>query len=235
MSPTEATHRSRSGEFWAGVVAEGPILIGVIPLGVAFGVLAIAAKLGTPGAIGLSNIVFAGSSQFVAAQMLAAGAPWVLIVLTIFVVNLRHALYSASIAAHVRGLGRGWKIVLAYLLTDEAYAVAAVYFERVPRAPHRHWFLLGAGVTLWAGWQAGTILGALAGAAIPAAWNLDFMLPLVFIGLVVPIIRDRTTLAAAGVAATVAVCAAALPYKLNILLAIGSGLTAGMWVRRRGT
>ena len=224
--------RSPSREFFAGVVAESPILIGAIPLGIAFGVAAMASQLGIAATAGLSSIVFAGSSQFVAAQMFAAGAPAILIVLTIFIVNLRHALYSASLAPHLAHVGPGWRMLLAYLLTDEAYVVAAVHFERDPHNPLRHWFLFGAGFTLWAGWQVGTLIGAFAGAAIPPSWQLDFMLPLIFLGLVVPLLRHRPEVATAVVAAALAVAAAGLPFKLNLLLAICGGLAAGMLVRR---
>lgn len=231
--PSAAPHSpTHSREFLAGVAAEAPILIGAIPLGIAFGAASMASHLGLAAAAGFSSIVFAGSSQFAAVQMLAAGAPWLLIVLTIFIVNLRHALYSASLAPHLAGLGTGWRMLLAYLLTDEAYVVAAVHFERRTDAPHRHWFLFGAGLTLWAGWQTGTLVGAIAGAAIPPAWNLDFMLPLIFIGLVVPLLRHRAELATALVAAAVAIAAAGLPFKLNLLLGIVCGLAAGMLGRR---
>ena len=99
-APDRSQDAAPTRQFLAGVLAEAPILVGVIPLGIAFGVGAMASGLGLAAMQGLSSIVFAGSSQFVAAQMLAAGAPWVLVVLTIFVVNLRHALYSASVAPH---------------------------------------------------------------------------------------------------------------------------------------
>ncbi len=214
-------------------MAELPILVGAMPLGIAFGVGAMASGFGFAATQGLSTILFAGSSQFVAAQMLAAGAPWALVVLAIFIVNLRHALYSASLAAHTAHLGAGWKTILSYLLTDEAYAVAIVRYERVGSRGAQHWFFLGAGLTLWAGWQLGTAVGALAGAAVPAEWNLDFILPLVFIGLVVPILRAPPALVTALVAAATAVLAAGLPYKLNLLLAIGAGIAAGLLTERK--
>jgi predicted branched-subunit amino acid permease len=95
-----------------------------------YGVLALEAGLPALQAQMMSSIVFGGSSQFVLAQLVAAGAPALVMVLTVFVVNLRHALYSASIAPFVQHLSALWKIVLAYLLTDEAYAVAILRYER---------------------------------------------------------------------------------------------------------
>ena len=102
---------------------ELPILLGVVPFGMIYGVLAIGAGLPWPVAFGMSSIVFAGSAQFVAVQLIGGGALWPVILLTTFVINLRHMLYSASLAPYLQTLGRPWRALLAYLLTDEAYAV----------------------------------------------------------------------------------------------------------------
>src|SRR3970040_2217155 len=107
-------------EFLAGVRAELPILLGVIPFGMIYGVLALSAGLRSGAALGMSSIVFAGAAQFVGTQLIGAGTPGIVVVLTTFVVNLRHMLYSASVAPHVRHLRPVWKWLLAYLLTDEA-------------------------------------------------------------------------------------------------------------------
>ncbi len=78
----------------------------------------------------MSSIIFAGSSQFIATQMIGAGTSGLMILLVVFVVNLRHALYSASVAPHVRHLNLGWKFLLSYLLTDEAYAVTITHYNQ---------------------------------------------------------------------------------------------------------
>src|SRR5512143_4186832 len=123
----------------------------------------------------MSSVVFAGSAQFIAAQLIGAGASGIVILMVIAVVNLRHALYSASMAPHVRHLGPVWKTVLAYLLTDEAYAVTISHYEKPGDATHRHWYYLGAGLTLWCSWQASTAAGIFIGAQLPQNWPLDFM------------------------------------------------------------
>ena len=108
-------------EFLNGVKAELPLLLGVLPFGMIYGALAV--KLGLPPALALamSSIVFAGSSQLIGAPLIAAGTPGAVIIATTFVVNLRHALYSASVAPFIKQLPMRWKVLLAYLLTDEAY------------------------------------------------------------------------------------------------------------------
>jgi 4-azaleucine resistance transporter AzlC len=203
-------------------------MVGVAPFGLIYGALAV--RLGIPAwaAQAMSSVVFAGSAQFIALPLLATAAPALLVVLTVAVVNLRHLLYSASVAPHVRGLSPGRKMLLAYLLADEAYAVAIARYGAGgdPRAAHR--FFLGAGLTLWLTWQASTAAGILVGARVPAGWSLEFALPLTFLALVVPMVRTRAHLAAALVAGAVGLLALGLPWKLGLLLAASAGIGAGM-------
>src|SRR6266568_5044178 len=114
---------SRRRELLAGCRDELPIILGVAPFGMIYGALALGAGLSAFTAQAMSSVVFAGSAQFITAQLVREGAPAAVVVLTVLIVNLRHALYSASVAPYVRNLKAGWKGTLAYLLTDEAYAV----------------------------------------------------------------------------------------------------------------
>ncbi len=219
--------------FWAGVRAEFPLLIGVFPFGLIYGALALSAGLSPIAALMMSSIVFAGSSQFVAAQLVHDAAPGVVIILTITVVNLRHILYSASIAPYLKDLSTRWKSLLAYFLTDEAYAATIIHYEKEGLTPTSHWFLLGAGFSLWFTWQTSSVLGIVLGAAIPAAWPLDFAVPLTFIAMVVPVLKDRPVIAAALSAGVVALLAYGLPYKLGLILAALVGITVGTLLERR--
>ena len=228
------TSSSSRKEFFFGVRAELPILIGVVPFGMIYGVLAIGAGLPPLAAQAMSAIVFAGSAQFLATGLYAAGAPGMVIVLTTGVVNLRHALYSASIAPYTRRLSLAWKGLLAYLLTDEAYAVTITHYltggTDAEAIQYKHWFFLGAGLALWSAWQASTAVGILMGSVIPSSWSLDFTLALTFIALVVPNIKDWAGLLAALAAGVTAVLAAGLPYKLGLVVASLVGITVGMLV-----
>src|SRR5512143_4187367 len=145
--------------FWTGVQAEIPLLIGVFPFGMIYGALALNAGLSTVAAQMMSSIVFAGSSQFITTQLVHDSAPGFVIVLTIAVVNLRHMLYSASLAPYVASLSTRWKTLLSYLLTDEAYATTVIHYEAEGITPLGHWFFLGAGFSLWFTWQIATALG----------------------------------------------------------------------------
>jgi 4-azaleucine resistance transporter AzlC len=226
---------SQGREFLAGCRDELPILLGVAPFGMIYGLLALGAGLPAFVAQAMSSVVFAGSAQFIATQLIREGTPAVVLVVTVFVVNLRHALYSASMAPYVKHLGAGWKAILAYLLTDECYAVAASRYSRdrkqgVEVSAHRHWYFLGAGATLWAAWQASTAAGVFLGAAVPASWSLDFTLALTFIALVFPSLKDLASAAAAISAGVLAVLVVGLPFKLGLVLAALVGIAVGMFV-----
>ncbi|MEP6896828.1 MAG: AzlC family ABC transporter permease [Chloroflexota bacterium] len=221
---------NRSSLFWAGVRAELPLLIGVFPFGMIYGALALNAGLSNFASQMMSSIVFAGSSQFVTAQLVHDAAPGFVIVLTIAVVNLRHMLYSASLAPYLASLSTPWKTLLSYLLTDEAYAPTILHYEKEGVTPTAHWFLLGAGLALWSTWQVSTAFGIFLGAAIPESWSLDFALPLTFIAMVVPVLKNRPAIASALSAGVVALAANALPFRLGLILAAIVGIAVGTFL-----
>jgi 4-azaleucine resistance transporter AzlC len=222
---------SRRAELLGGVAAVAPLLVGVAPFGVMYGALALRSGIPPGAAMAMSSLVFAGSAQFILAQLAGLGAPAAVMVATVALVNLRHALYSASVAPALAPLPRRWKALLSYLLTDEAYA-AAIGRLGAPGA-HRHWFLFGAGLTLWASWQVSTAAGVLVGESLPAGLALDFALPLTFIAIVVPMIRSRAAVGAAAVAAAAALAGAGLPHNLGMVAAAVAGIAAGALLARR--
>lgn len=216
-------------EFLHGIKDELPILVGVIPFGMIYGILALGAGLSRAEAQAMSVIVFAGSAQFMLVQLLGAGTPMLVMIVTGFVINLRHALYSASVAPHMRELTPAWKTILAYLLTDEAYAVTISRYYKKDASPNKHWYFLGAGLALWTSWQISTAVGVFLGAQIPSSWSLDFTLALTFIAIVVPALKDRPSILAAISAGVVAILTAGLPYKLNLIVAGVAGIIVGLW------
>lgn len=223
----------QSKNFWAGVRAEFPLLVGVFPFGMIYGALALNAGLSASAAQWMSSIVFAGSSQFIATQLVHDAVPGLVIVLTIAVVNLRHALYSASLAPYVASLPPRWKVLLSYLLTDEAYAATILHYEKEGMTPYGHWFFLGAGFSLWFTWQVSTAVGVFLGTAIPDSWSLDFALPLTFIAMVVPVLKNRPAIAAALSAGGTALLAYSLPYRLGLILAALVGILVGTVLEAR--
>lgn len=225
---TNSLRKLQTSEFWAGVRAELPLILGVFPFGLIYGVVAINAGMPAGAAQAMSAVVFAGSAQFATAQLVSGGAPTLVLISTIFILNLRHALYSASIAPYTKHLSTLWKMGLSYLLTDEAYAVTILNYEEDGDNTHRHWFFLGAGLALWTFWQISTAAGIFLGTVIPTNWSLDFTAALTFIAMTIPLLRDRAAVLAALAAGVVAVVAYPLPYKLGLILAAFTGIVVGI-------
>ena len=223
---------SRRFEFLSGVRVQLPLLLGVAPFGLAYGAYAIESGLSAELTQAMSAIVFAGASQFIGVQLIATGVPGVMIVLATLLVNLRHLLYSASLAPHAEHLGAPWRWLFAYLLTDETYATSMSRYRLGDDAPHKHWYFFGAGFALWATWQLTTSLGIFVGAAVPASWSLDFALPLTFLALLMPVLTSRPALAAAAVAGAVAVVGFDWPYGVALVAATVAGLAAGVGLDR---
>jgi 4-azaleucine resistance transporter AzlC len=220
---------TRAAEFWGGARASFPLLVGATPFGLIFGAVATASNLPIGLTIALSSILFAGSSQFIAIKLIAAGAATPVVILTTAVVNLRHALYGMSLGPKLRELPQRWLMLLGFLMTDEAYMVTAQRFERAP-APFMHWYFLGAGLALYVVWNAVTVIGALAGQRIPdpSQWGLEFALDITFIGMLFPLLLRRPMLLAALAAAATSLLAHGLPNQLGLILAALVGVSVGV-------
>jgi predicted branched-subunit amino acid permease len=218
---------SARSEFWTGIRDELPLQLGIVPFGLVFGVLGTASGLTPLQTILMSSILFGGASQVVFAQLWATGAPPVFVGASVSVINLRHVLYSASLAPYLRQLPLRWRIALGYLLTDEAYAVSIKRFLEHPANPYKHFHLLGAGITLWIVWQISTMVGVFASATIPEELSLGFAIPLTFIAVVAPIIRTRPDLLACLASGGIALAGHALPWNSGLLIAAVGGVLTG--------
>ena len=223
----------RISELLSGARDELPILLGVIPFGLIFGALAVHNGLSPFAAQATSYIIFAGSAQFIAVQLFGTGASIAVVLMVVFVVNIRHALYSASVAPHIAHLKPVWKYLLAYLLTDEAYAVAITKYDQDGVTHTRHWYFLGAGITLWSAWQISCLVGILVGGSIGENWPVGFVLPLTFIALVISALKDRPSIMAAITAGMVGLLAVNFPYKTGLLLAAFCGIAVGLLLEKR--
>jgi 4-azaleucine resistance transporter AzlC len=226
---------SRLQEFLHGCRDIFPLIVGAIPFGIIFGTLSIGAGLSTWQTIGMSALVFAGSAQFIAVTLITGGVGAAVVLLTTFVVNLRHALYSAALQPFVRHLSNRWRVPLAFWLTDEAFAVIQHRYARDDASPYKHWFFLGAALTMYLSWQLATLAGIAFGQAVPdvASWGLDFAMIATFVGIAVPMMRTRPQVASALVAGAVALLTWGLPYKLGLIAAALAGIVVGVWLEQR--
>lgn len=229
----------------AGIRAVAPMLVGVIPFGLVAGATPATNGLGGGAAIGFSSLVFAGASQLTAIDSLADGASALVAILAACTVNLRLLLYSASLAPHVSELSMRRRLLMGYVLTDQAYAVSISRWSNQAEAEadggppaadleHRMAFYFGAAVLLWANWQICTVLGIAIGSAVPDSLPLDFTVPLVFLVLLVPTITNRPAAVAASVGGLVTLVAAEVgPAHTEVLFGALAGIAAGAWAEAR--
>jgi predicted branched-subunit amino acid permease len=219
-------------EFLGGCRAVAPLLVGMVPFGFVAGVAAVGAGMTPLQGIALSFLAFSGVAQLVVAQLLAAQSPLVVTLAAAAVVSLRFLMYSAALSPHLAHLPARWRVLLAYLMTDQAFALSANRFGQPGDGALRHFHMLGTGVALYAVWQASVAAGALTGAQVPATWSLDFVVTLCFLVLLVPALRGRADLVAAVAAGAVALVASGLPYKLSLVTASIAGVVAGLLLDR---
>ena len=210
-----------------GAADVAPIVAGILPFGLVTGVAAANVGLAPHEAVGLSAFVFAGASQLAGIALLGQGAGFVVIVATTLLINLRMAMYSASLAPWLERLRPGTRLGLAYLITDQAYAFSILRFPHEPRVGRRRDYFLGTATPLLALWLLTTWAGARLGVELPPAWQLDFAIPLMFLALLAPAVRDRPGLLAAVVGALLAVALRGLPFNLGLVTAATAGIAAG--------
>ena len=212
-----------------------PLIVAAAPFGMVFGALAIGAGLTPAQALGISLIVFAGSAQFIAATLIGAGAWFPAIIATVFVVNLRHLLYATNLMPQVQHVAQRWRIPMAFWLTDETFATVSNRLKRDPDLPHFRSYYLGSAVAMYLLWQVNTFIGIWAGAQIPdiANWGLDIAMVVAFVGIVVPMLVDRATLACAMTAGIAMLLTHDWPNQIGLFASALIAIAVGVLVRER--
>ena len=211
-----------------------PLMLGTLPFAVIYGTAAVAAGLPVWVTLAMSIVVFAGSAQFIAVSLVGAGAALPVIWLTTFVVNLRHALYSATLHPVAGHWALRWRALLAFWLTDEVFAVIEKRLSEIGEADLLPYSLGGAGA-FYLNWIVWSAVGVAVGAQFPnlADWGLDFAMIGCFAAMVAPQLRAPTPVAVALVAGATAWLARGLPYQLGLVLAALAGVAAGVLADRR--
>lgn len=227
-----ALARSPAQAFLHGMVQSLPFLIVIIPFAILFGVVALEAGMDIAQIMGFSVLVLAGASQFTAVQLLSDNVPVLLVILSGLAVNLRMAMYSASLVPWLRGASGTQKAWIAYMLIDQSYAMSIQHYERHPRLSlqQRLAYFFGAAFALCIPWMVASWVGATVGQAIPDDIALDFAMPITFLAMIAPMLRTPAHLAACFVAVVSALVFAGLPSGLGLLIAAPLGMAAGAWV-----
>jgi 4-azaleucine resistance transporter AzlC len=221
--------------YWQGVRAGLPFIIVVGPFGLLFGVVATEVGLDTVQAMAMTVLVIAGAAQFAAVQLLAENAPALVIIMTGIAVNLRMAMYSASIAPHIGKSAKWQRILLAYFLVDQSYAVSILKYETEPELTlsQRVAYFFGSMTPIAPVWYTSTYIGIIAGSAIPQEFALDFAIPITFLALIGPNLRSIPHLVAAIVSVCVSLLLIKLPYNLWLIIAALLAMMTGAFIEKR--
>lgn len=220
--------------FWSGAKDIIPLLIAAAPFGMVFGALANANGLSILETIGMSAFVFAGASQFVAVTLLGAGAAIPIIVLTVFVVNLRHMLYSIGLMPRVSTFSQTKRALMGFCLTDEAYATTSKRLLDEPEMKNFHWYYIGSAIAMYVNWQICTWIGLFLGKQIPdlTKWGLDIAMIVAFIGIVVPILKNKAQWACAVSAFFIAIITHDWPHQTGLLFSSIIAIGVGVFISR---
>ena len=208
----------KSKLFVKGIIDVLPLLIPVVPFGIILGAIGIELGFSVLETFATSLIIFGGASQIVFLQLFSGGASSIITITSTFVVNSRHLLYGASLSEYLNKLSIGWKIILSYLLTDQAYAVSNIFFEKNKDNDLKHYYLLGSGFILWFVWQIFTFVGIFLGSIVPEELGLAYTIPLTFISLLVGYFRKLDHLIVILISGILSITLYDVPLKSYIIL-----------------
>jgi 4-azaleucine resistance transporter AzlC len=220
-------------QFWRGFRAVVPLWAGMIPFGLAYAVTARSAELSILDTQLMSMLVFAGSSQFSGASMFLGGAAPITIILTTFIINVRHMLYSLSLGQKMK-LSWAQRLLGAHFLTDEAFGITLASGQTTFA------YLFGAELSVFVSWNLSTLAGSLLSEAIPASMSpvslgIDFIFPVAFLALLIPLLKQRVDFLMAilaGVAAFILANVLNVNGGLTILLVGVVGSLVGAYVTK---
>ncbi len=208
-----------------GIIDVSPLMIPVVPFGIIYGVIGMDLGIGPYMTLGLSIIIFGGASQIVLLQLFSGGASSLVILSSVAAVNSRHLLYGAVLSEHLSNLKLTWKIILSYVMVDQAFAVSNAYFKKNKKNNFKHYHLLGAGFTCWTIWQISTIFGIVLGSIVPEELGLSFTISLTFLALLINDFRkfkNIIVMLVSGVVATIGYNI--IPFQAYIIVAAISAL-----------
>lgn len=211
-----------------------PLIVASMPFGIIYGALAQSVGLSHWAIIAMSVFVFAGSSQFIAIGLIAAGANVGIIIVTTLFVNIRHMLYAATLLPHVKRFNQKVRIPMAFLLTDETFAVSSHYLQKHPNSPNFAWYYFGSALFMYSNWILCTLIGVYLSQTVPnmSDWGLDVAMAVAFLGIVVPSLHNKPTLMCALVAASLSIVTYHWPNKTGLLFSALCGIAVALVIEK---
>jgi predicted branched-subunit amino acid permease len=225
--------------YWQGFRAGVPFLLVIIPFGMAFGVIASEAGFNVLEVMGFSILVIAGASQLAAVQLMSENVPTLIVIVTALAVNLRMAMYSASLAPHLGKASLRTRAFVAYLMVDQAYATAFAHYEQAPTRPlsEKIAYYFGALTPVCGPWYLATLAGAMIGTTLPAGVPIDAAVPITFVALIGPALRTLPHVIAAFVSVVVTLVLGFVPHNLGLMIAAIAAMVvaaqAELWLAGR--
>lgn len=220
----------RHPQFRAGVREMSTVSLGIAAWGLVTGVAMVKSGLSVPLALLMTFTVFAGSAQLAALPLMATGAPIWVIWATAVCVNLRFVIFSAQWRPFFKRFPLRQRLALGYVSADLTYVLFMKRYQEPRDDEGQIEYFMGGSSINWLSWQVASVIGILLGDAVPTHWGLGFAGVLALLGLTLSLLSDRTTALAAVVAGAAAVAAFALPFKLNILVAIAAAVCLGLLI-----
>lgn len=207
-----------------------PLVVAAAPFGVLYGALAIDNGLSLWSVLGMSLLVYAGASQFIAVTLLASATALPIICLTVFIVNLRHMLYAATLMPHVRDISLPRRTLMAFWLTDETFAVVSQRLQSEVQRGELVWYYLGSALFMYSNWALCTLVGVTVGKQLPnmTSWGLDVAMVVAFISIVVPALKKFPQWACAAVAVVCSILMRDWPNQSGLMISSLLAVVTGM-------
>ncbi|MHB1324143.1 MAG: AzlC family ABC transporter permease [Coriobacteriia bacterium] len=235
-SGSDEEAEAETHQFRLGFTKTLPVVAGVIPFGLAYGVVAVQGGLTVGETLLMSLVVFAGASQFMAAGMFHSGVDGFTIVLSTLLINLRHLVMGLSLSPYLSDVKPAWQRMLAFGMVDESYLTSITHYREQGTERGSPHFMLASGLLLYAAWFAASLAGAIAGTSVsdPLTWGLDFAMPATFLTMLLPQLTSRRLIAVVVAAAAAAVVSFLLvPGKWYIIIAVAVGTVGGVLLEWR--
>ena len=219
--------------FIKGILDILPLMIPVVPFGIIYGVIGIEIGFSPMEVFAMSFVIFAGSSQIAFTQLFAAGASPLVMISSVAVINSRHILYGAVLAEYLGKLRLTWKILLSYLMADQAFSVSSAYFKKNIKNKNAHFHMLGSGLTLWSLWQLSTLIGIVLGNIVPAQLGLEFAIPLTFFSLILSELRKLDHVIIILISGICSVLTYNFPFKIYIIFSAIFSLAISIMINKK--
>ena len=223
----------RVDTFIKGILDILPLMIPVVPFGIIYGVIGVEIGFSPMEVFAMSFVIFAGSSQIAFTQLFAAGASPLVMISSVAVINSRHILYGAVLAEYLGKLRLTWKILLSYLMADQAFSVSSAYFKKNVKNKNVHFHMLGSGLTLWLLWQLSTLIGIVLGNIVPAQLGLEFAIPLTFFSLILSELRKLDHVIIILISGICSVLTYDFPFKIYIIFSAIFSLIISIMINKK--